>query len=150
MSVLRLCNNVFQSTPPVKAATKMVSRLCKRQTFQSTPPVKAATYLCSFRNNCVIISIHAAREGGDVVYCVCCRYCVIFQSTPPVKAATGQTCIRPAQVYISIHAAREGGDISSAFLSSTFRISIHAAREGGDNYFVIIRLIYKNFNPRRP
>ena len=56
--------------------------------FQSTPPVKAAT--CGFVNvnDFIAISIHAAREGGDIggerfygVY-------RLFQSTPPVKAAT--------------------------------------------------------------
>ena len=36
-----------------------------RKVFQSTPPVKAATFQhCIFNVN-VIISIHAAREGGD-------------------------------------------------------------------------------------
>ena len=36
--------------------------------FQSTPPVKAATNTRhrNFRN--AVISIHAAREGGDKVY----------------------------------------------------------------------------------
>ena len=78
--------------------------------FQSTPPVKAATFAVAvnyiFR---WIISIHAAREGGDVtlnrVRSISgisihaareggdpCDYheliCMEFQSTPPVKAAT--------------------------------------------------------------
>ena len=58
--------------------------------FQSTPPVKAATNTrhCNFRN--AVISIHAAREGGDD---------------------------KKRRVYqcgnISIHAAREGGDEQS-------------------------------------
>ena len=38
----------------------------RRQTFQSTPPVKAATDYFWFNNSCNLISIHAAREGGDV------------------------------------------------------------------------------------
>ena len=33
--------------------------------FQSTPPVKAATYLLSPEMDGKAISIHAAREGGD-------------------------------------------------------------------------------------
>ena len=36
-------------------------------TFQSTPPVKAATLKHCILNVNVIISIHAAREGGDGV-----------------------------------------------------------------------------------
>ena len=55
--------------------------------FQSTPPVKAATASAAQLELERIISIHAAREGGD----------------------SGLTdAIRLVQ--ISIHAAREGGD----------------------------------------
>ena len=79
---------IFQSTPPVKAATgaEQVNDTVKQ--FQSTPPVKAATvtplgvvYLY------LGISIHAAREGGDS----CARRNLHSR-------------------IISIHAAREGGD----------------------------------------
>ena len=56
------------------------------------------------------ISIHAAREGGDV----------------------GGFCPLGQDVDISIHAAREGGDVIAAAFASVLIISIHAAREGGD------------------
>ena len=74
------------------------------------------------------ISIHAAREGGDV--------------SPP------RDCSRLAE--ISIHAAREGGDCIRRNRIHGDRISIHAAREGGDaiNERFIILIPY--FNPRRP
>ena len=56
------------------------------------------------------ISIHAAREGGDSRRTRHLSRSLTFQSTPPVKAAT-QFVILPEQVVIiSIHAAREGGD----------------------------------------
>ena len=57
--------NEFQSTPPVKAATseKEIDGFAKL--FQSTPPVKAATESLNY----------ATRD-------------ILFQSTPPVKAAT--------------------------------------------------------------
>ena len=98
-----------------------------------------------------MISIHAAREGGDVAY------------TP-----------KTTQAYISIHAAREGGDeagvqlfVSLIEFQSTppvkaatrcragsgglHAISIHAAREGGDvAVFSYSALVANNFNPRRP
>ena len=51
----------------MKAATKIDADKAKRELFQSTPPVKAATLL---NDDAVIvcnISIHAAREGGDPV-----------------------------------------------------------------------------------
>ena len=146
---------VFQSTPPVKAATNIVDQLAHDLVFQSTPPVKAATSSASSHCFLNTISIHAAREGGDAH---CARrfisispfqstppvkaatldfgenkYFVRFQSTPPVKAATVCNTNQRRQRHISIHAAREGGD--AAFLNSLpviIDISIHAAREGGD------------------
>ena len=57
------------------------------------------------------ISIHAPREGGDVV---------AFLPTEVLQ-------------HISIHAPREGGD-GNAIAHQMYRmISIHAPREGGDN-----------------
>ena len=56
------------------------------------------------------ISIHAAREGGDLVILAL-----------------------PLLIKISIHAAREGGDGELKRVIPAFKgISIHAAREGGD------------------
>ena len=56
------------------------------------------------------ISIHAPREGGDVV-----------------------TVIGGAGAVISIHAPREGGDARvQRALGHQRPISIHAPREGGD------------------
>ena len=55
--------------------------------FQSTPPVKAATCNASRVLPTIIISIHAAREGGD-----------------------DSVQVRKFAHVISIHAAREGGD----------------------------------------
>ena len=56
------------------------------------------------------ISIHAAREGGDVL---------------DFYEYLGAT--------ISIHAAREGGDGLDLRYAQNIIISIHAAREGGDH-----------------
>ena len=72
--------------------------------------MKAATRE-ALQFNCVglLISIHAAREGGA-------RGC------------------RPSRKLdsISIHAARDGGDDELSVYLQTSAISIHAAREGGD------------------
>ena len=56
--------------------------------FQSTPPVKAATPIDGAEILKRIISIHAAREGGDYQGYTGREEKTIFQSTPPVKAAT--------------------------------------------------------------
>ena len=78
----------FQSTPPVKAATLTEDSQRLTMEFQSTPPVKAATEFNPLNDVDYTISIHAAREGGDV---------------RPIKANK--------TFAISIHAAREGGDL---------------------------------------
>ena len=57
-----------------------------------------------------MISIHAAREGGDLYSNQIASLQGIFQSTPPVKAATSSTNRQCNHSGISIHAAREGGD----------------------------------------
>ena len=59
------CPCQFQSTPPVKAATKHSRDPVAPGEFQSTPPVKAATVRFAHLRNFEMISIHAAREGGD-------------------------------------------------------------------------------------
>ena len=57
------------------------------------------------------ISIHAAREGGDSADFAVQAAVLRFQSTPPVKAATGSFLCKQIGQNISIHAAREGGDV---------------------------------------
>ena len=101
----------FQSTRPVKAATCMALRLSAiRPLFQSTRPVKAATPPFEAAKSPSPVSIHAAREGRDLV---------------AGKAFT--------LVTVSIHAAREGRDGGPCGLDCTIRqVSIHAAREGRD------------------
>ena len=59
------------------------------------------------------ISIHAAREGGDVHRQRSRTPRPSFQSTPPVKAATPVFVSVSECLSISIHAAREGGDHNS-------------------------------------
>ena len=101
------------------------------------------------------ISIHAAREGGDLTAYVRMQPTRKFQSTPPVKAATAAVhrdaeradrfqSTPPVKAAtnnyvftdiienISIHAAREGGDAVLSATRGERQISIHAAREGGD------------------
>ena len=96
--------------------------------FQSTPPVKAATLRNQLCGTPCVISIHAAREGGDASVAMQPSESAIFQSTPPVKAATTKSELNAHNCLISIHAAREGGDPVRQVLA-------HKKR---------------HFNPRRP
>ena len=59
--------------------------------FQSTPPARGATKLRAILAVMVVISIHAPREGGDLLYLL------------NLRTST-----------ISIHAPREGGDSKDA------------------------------------
>ena len=105
----------FQSTPPVKAATKQLHTRLRQLRFQSTPPMKAATDF---------------KFTGDVKF--------EFQSTPPVKAATHRRGLHFSHRRISIHAAREGGDmparyapVSSSGFQSTPPVKAATALERG-------------------
>ena len=77
--------------------------------FQSTPPVKAAT-------NCKLsylamrgISIHAAREGGDWLLLILDKF--NFISIHAAREGGDYTMLFLYNIMaISIHAAREGGD----------------------------------------
>ena len=71
--------------------------------------MKAATQRPREATCLSIISIHAAREGGD----------------------WNEDGFR-SRAIISIHAAREGGDLVVFAREPMIDISIHAAREGGD------------------
>ena len=112
-----LLNITFQSTPPVKAATAKGKVIACPVEFQSTPPVKAATRTAFWSGEVRVISIPAAREGGDE------------QRLAKLEA----------RLNISIHAAREGGDSLKTSLFRNILISIHAAREGGD----LVKLFYQ-------
>ena len=107
----------------------------KQKLFQSTPPVKAATTQPCRGQRLLDISIHAAREGGDRR-----AACAQDQAGISIHAAREGGDARVFALRygcgISIHAAREGGDETRVHMVHVNIISIHAAREGGDPYNV--------------
>ena len=120
------------------------------QKFQSTPPVKAATLSTPSNARVVIISIHAAREGGDLGQRTITKACHRI-SIHAAREGGDVADAPPKQLkYISIHAAREGGDVSAIDVLNAVEISIHAAREGGDDWWRLRRMQCPYFNPRRP
>ena len=82
----------------------------------------------------VVVSIHAAREGGDGLQNLSPASQITFQSTPPARAATETAGPYGGPGTVSIHAAREGGDIHRHNHTCRLDVSIHAAREGGDHH----------------
>ena len=57
----------------MKAATLLIEGIVKGILFQSTPPVKAATVCHRQSAQRPPISIHAAREGGDEAWQELCE-----------------------------------------------------------------------------
>ena len=81
--------SVFQSTPPVKAATRVpISGWIAVQTISIHAAREGGDAKAVSAARKQEISIHAAREGGDLPFGVSSQRLPIFQSTPPVKAAT--------------------------------------------------------------
>ena len=79
----------FQSTRPMRGATRMMMAERGVFSFQSTRPMRGATYRRFSADLGAAISIHAPHAGRD---CCCARCGVMlaaFQSTRPVRGATG-------------------------------------------------------------
>ena len=140
----------FQSTPPVKAATQQVDTAERFKQFQSTPPVKAATLRVALDAVGQAISIHAAREGGDLVKSSPAVPTTIFQSTPPVKAATQQVDTAERFKQFQSTPPVKAATRVREYYAFPDEISIHAAREGGDQDGSCYDGEPPYFNPRRP
>ena len=64
--VQALAGKEFQSTHPVRGATRLTLLPVMAISFQSTHPVRGATFAIRFQQSCRTgISIHAPREGCD-------------------------------------------------------------------------------------
>ena len=100
----------FQSTRPVRGATRPSSPFPLAVPFQSTRPVRGATRGCG--------SSACPQE---------------FQSTRPVRGATSDSCRVRRRSCVSIHAPRAGRDIVKVQLADEVRVSIHAPRAGRDD-----------------
>ncbi|PRX70918.1 hypothetical protein B0G52_1101 [Cohnella sp. SGD-V74] len=66
------------------------------------------------------ISIHASREGCDLISSLPSPLGDRFQSTHPARDATVDQCINTARVMISIHASREGCDVNLRNISVNY------------------------------
>ena len=82
--------------------------------FQSTPPARGATATRYCIPTRTLISIHAPREGGDLMVSRISASIFRFQSTPPARGATEKAAEAFCRSWISIHAPREGGDSKDA------------------------------------
>ena len=110
IGILGLFLDLFQSTPPVKAATQIFSVVTPVMPISIHAAREGGDDATMSYDTAPGISIHAAREGGDVLRLTISGGYSKFQSTPPVKAATFTVISQCYYNIISIHAAREGGD----------------------------------------
>ena len=80
------------------------------------------------------ISIHAPREGGDLIH-ASVPFIRLFQSTPPARGATatrGPQRQGKCQEHFNPRPPRGGRLVSRRIGWAVIVISIHAPREGGD------------------
>ena len=78
----------FQSTPPVKAATRKLRNTNAGGGISIHAAREGGDLTLLLTLIALRISIHAAREGGDCITTMLLQLTIPFQSTPPVKAAT--------------------------------------------------------------
>ena len=80
----------------------------------------------------LLVSIHAPREGCDVLEVDLGDDRREFQFTHPGRGATTKGGHRSSHRGVSIHAPREGCDLRLGELPALDEVSIHAPREGCD------------------
>ena len=101
----------FQSTPPARGATPPDTVSAVSGGISIHAPREGGDIIPRIAWYVKRISIHAPREGGDGDIPDATAWTVQFQSTPPARGATA-TPLKARHIYkISIHAPREGGDL---------------------------------------
>ena len=119
---------LFQSTPPARGATVAIPISRRPHRFQSTPPAKGATLAGFAPCVCVVISIHAPREGGD----------------------SGERVRHAGSVYFNPRPPRGGRRLAPSPASAPKRFQSTPPREGGDDCVRSTSFSTGDFNPRPP
>ena len=141
----------FQFTHPGRGATKRKGYLTVCNVFQFTHPGRGATLesfcICRFLS----VSIHAPREGCDLIkppYSVCVNS---FNSRTPGGVRRILLLLIFLTLIVSIHAPREGCDyVPRACVPAPQAVSIHAPREGCDLILSHSIECSRCFNSRTP
>ena len=104
------CSGPFQSTPPIRVATRHPISMSSASVFQSTPPIRVATSRrpTVFRN---YLYFNPRHPYGWRHWAYMSAHCMFG---------------------ISIHATHTGGDIPDRTSFEQEMISIHATHTGGD------------------
>ena len=146
--------SAFQSTLPVRGATRNPGAFFVPERFQSTLPVRGATEQAVIYCHYTQISIHAPREGSDhhsikpkqkgqafqstlpvrgtTAVITIIQFSGLFQSTLPVRGATICPPGLPGAVRFQSTLPVRGATYDRPFWLTDEQISIHAPREGSD------------------
>ena len=94
-SVLGIEAVIFQSTLPMRGATKTDMIKSKPVIFQSTLPMRGATLSIASGIPNKAISIHAPHAGSDCKHLPKRKVYQVFQSTLPMRGATSRKILSP-------------------------------------------------------
>ena len=150
-SAIRTPLNIFQSTLPAREATIGGGVCWPKREFQSTLPAREAT---AERKSAAFSAVHfnprfpqGKRRVVDVSRC--CD--VYFNPRFPQGERLFEILFSASASAISIHASRKGSDHLVSFSVFEFTvISIHASRKGSDPAAFPAQNFAGYFNPRFP
>ena len=142
-------DSLFQSTRPLRGATKSWRSCARRSGFQSTRPLRGATRTGSpLRAATSFQSTRPLRGATSGQYQA--RGPPSFQSTRPLRGATAICSgVIPNSVFQSTRPLR-GATGPLCDYRTDLRISIHAPLAGRDCVRARILRIHNDFNPRAP
>ena len=122
----------FQSTLPVRGATHLRAGAAHVRAISIHAPREGSDLLTIHDMVFLHISIHAPREGSDSADCTPPAAPAHFNPrSPGGERPPRQTVLHPVQ--ISIHAPRRGATGAELLYPADQHISIHAPREGSDS-----------------
>ena len=118
--------------------------------FQSTPPIRGATQLVSVCRKCHEISIHAPHTGGDFAASFTASPKTNFNPRPPYGGRPDQHGVHGgARAFQSTPPIR-GATAVLKYVAAWKAISIHAPHTGGDTVQLYSTWRTPYFNPRPP
>ena len=146
----KLRRELFQSTHPLRDATKKLTSGITLAIFQSTHPLRDATAGVLNSASASGISIHAPLTGCDTNFINAVVTFFNFNPRTPYGMRLNHFTLLFTTSSISIHAPLTGCDFNLIGFLLINKISIHAPLTGCDAMIVGTLDIKVDFNPRTP
>ena len=127
----------FQSTPPIRVATKSGLRKQRIAKISIHATHTGGDMSADATNTYTYISIHATHTGGDQVLHTRCHCPLYFNPRHPYGWRPNFDSQVTEHPIISIHATHTGGDWTFMVNSKQHFISIHATHTGGDQQSIV-------------